>query len=61
LLLIVVEGVKDYYTIQWAERGDASELPLKFESAKWTGRFKKLLPIKLCSLLPGEAAPYPSC
>lgn len=60
-LLIAVKGENDYYTIQWAERGDASETPIKFDYVKWTDRIKKLAPIKLCPIVPGEPAPYPSC
>lgn len=61
MLLIVVKGQSDYYTIQWAERGAASKLPIKMDDAKWQGRLKQLAPIKLCPVVPGEAAPYPSC
>lgn len=61
MLLIVVKGERDYYTIQWAERSDASKTPIKFDEAKWTDRFKRLAPIKLCPIVPGESAPYPSC
>lgn len=61
MLLIVVKGQSDYYTIQWAERGAASKLPIKMDDAKWQGRLKQLAPIKLCPIVPGEAAPYPSC
>lgn len=61
LLVIVIKGENDYYTIQWAERGDASKTPIKFDNVKWTDRIKKLTPIKLCPLVPGEKAPYPSC
>lgn len=61
MLLIVIKGEHDYYTIQWAERSEASTTPIKFDNAKWNGRFKSLIPIKLCSIVPGEAAPYPSC
>ncbi|KYC29593.1 hypothetical protein ACY05_02450 [Sterolibacterium denitrificans] len=61
MLLIVIKGESDYYTIQWAERGKASKTPIKFDNAKWSGRFKKLTPIKLCPIVPGEPAPYPSC
>lgn len=61
LLLIVIKGDKDYYTVQWAERGKASEQPIKFDSDKWTDRFKKLMPIHLCPKVPGEKPPYPSC
>lgn len=61
MLLIVVKGESDYYTIQWAERSGASMTPIKFDEAKWTDRFKRLAPIKLCPIVPGEHAPYPSC
>ncbi|MCX7180827.1 MAG: hypothetical protein NTX56_19355 [Proteobacteria bacterium] len=61
MLLLVIKGERDYYTIQWAERGTASASPLKLDDAKWQERFKKLAPIKLCPIVPGEAAPYPSC
>jgi hypothetical protein len=61
MLLIVVKGLSDYYTIQWAERGAASTSPIKLDDAKWQGRLKQLAPIKLCPIVPGEAAPYPSC
>ncbi len=60
-LVIVVKGENDYYTIQWAERGDASRSPITFDKDKWTGRIKRLAPIKLCPIVPGESAPYPSC
>lgn len=61
VLLIVIKGESDYYTIQWAERGEASKTPIKFDSEKWVDRFKRLTPIKLCPIVPGEQAPYPSC
>jgi hypothetical protein len=61
VLLIVVKGENDYYTIQWAERGDASETPIKFDNVKWIDRMKKLTPINLCPIIPGESAPYSSC
>lgn len=61
MLLIVIKGESDYYTIQWAERGKASKTPIKFDNAKWVDRFKRLTPIKLCPIVPGERAPYPSC
>jgi hypothetical protein len=60
-LLIVVKGKSDYYTIQWAERSEPSMTPIKYDEAKWMDRFKRLAPIKLCPIVPGESAPYPSC
>ncbi|MCX7176879.1 MAG: hypothetical protein NT159_23765 [Proteobacteria bacterium] len=60
-LVVVIKGENDYYTIQWAERAEASTAPIKFDEAKWKGRFRRLMPIKLCPIVPGEPAPYPSC
>jgi hypothetical protein len=60
-LIISIRGSADYYTIQWAERESASDQPLAPKEAKWMDRFKKLNPIKICPLVPGEPAPYPSC
>ncbi|HTQ98414.1 MAG TPA: hypothetical protein VMH83_00425 [Candidatus Acidoferrum sp.] len=60
-LIIVIKGASDFYTLQWAERGASSAAPLKFDEAKWKPRFQQLMPIKLCPIVPGEAAPYPSC
>jgi hypothetical protein len=60
-LLIVIKGSADDYTIQWAERGPASAQPIAIDTDKWTGRLRELSPIKVCPLLPGERAPYPSC
>lgn len=61
MLLLVIKGKSDYYTIQWAERGAASMSPLRFDSAKWTERLNTLTPIKLCPVVPGESTPFPSC
>jgi hypothetical protein len=61
VLAIVIRGESDYYTVQWAERGDPSRVPIKYDETKWTDRVKKLAPIKLCPIVPGELAPYPSC
>jgi hypothetical protein len=61
MLLLVIKGEKDYYTIQWAERAAASASPIKFDAEKWTRRSQILAPIKLCDIVPGEAAPYLSC
>jgi hypothetical protein len=60
-LIVAVKGSSDAYTIQWAERTpQASSLPLISE-ATWRGRLRELMPIRLCAIVPGEAAPYPSC
>ncbi|WP_027556832.1 hypothetical protein [Bradyrhizobium sp. Cp5.3] len=59
-LLITVKGATDYYTIQWAERGPESDAP-SVNDERWQERLRALSPIDLCPIVPGEAAPYPSC
>jgi hypothetical protein len=60
-LIITIKGEKNYYTVQWAERGSASSQPVPYDSEKWMKRFNTLMPIILCPVVPGEKAPYPSC
>ena len=60
-LIVSIKGTADYYTVQWAECGQASSQPLAFEWAKWGDRLEKLTPMKVCPRVPGEPVPYPSC
>ncbi|KQX97135.1 hypothetical protein ASD22_07440 [Rhodanobacter sp. Root480] len=60
-LVMAIKGARDYYTIQWAERGAAQATPVAFDGKHWVGQFKQLMPIFLCQRIPGEQAPYPSC
>lgn len=60
-LLIGLKGKADMYTIQWAERGPVAT-GMKVEiDGKWEARLKALGPIRLCPIVRGEKAPYPSC
>ena len=61
LLIVAVKGITDGYTIQWAERGPATSSGAAIDEAKWQERLRALMPIRLCAIVPGEAAPYPSC
>jgi hypothetical protein len=60
VLIAVVKGSADLYTVQWAERGAAMSAP-PVEDARWVERLRMLQPIMLCAIVPGEVAPYPSC
>ncbi len=60
-LITAIKGESDYYTIQWAVRGPASDKPPAFDKAAWEKRLRDLGPIRLCRIVPGESAPYPSC
>lgn len=59
-LIVVIKGASDFYTIQWAERGNAEE-KASFDDAVWKGRLMQMTPIKVCDRVPGEKAPFPSC
>jgi hypothetical protein len=59
-LIITVKGTIDYYTLQWAERAPAAGRSA-IDEAKWLARLRQLQPIRLCPIVPGEQAPYPSC
>lgn len=60
-LIIAIKGKSDYYTIQWAERAEGSDDIPAVDEAKWTERLEALNPIRLCPIVRGEKAPYPSC
>jgi hypothetical protein len=60
-ILLGIRGSADYYTLQWAERGASSDKPLNLPPEYWTARLAQLYPIKLCAIVPGEHAPFPSC
>ena len=60
-LIAAVQGAADAYTIQWAERAPHVSLPPGIDEAIWRQRLAELMPIRLCAIVPGEAAPYPSC
>lgn len=60
-LVLVIKGSRDYYTIQWAERGPAQARPAAFDKQKWKSRLGQLLPVFLCARIAGEKSPYPSC
>lgn len=60
-VVLVIKGEQDYYTVQWAEHGQAQSAPLQLDAAEWSQRLGELLPIHICEKLPGEASPFPSC
>jgi hypothetical protein len=60
-VIAVVKGEKDFYTLQWSQRGDATSAPINIDVNMWAAKMKDLMPLKLCSIVPGEQPPYPSC
>jgi hypothetical protein len=61
VVMLAVKGVKDFYTLQWAERGSGSPHAPAIDRAYWEKRLTALGPIKLCAPQPGETPPYASC
>ncbi|MBU6464504.1 MAG: hypothetical protein KGK01_11080 [Bradyrhizobium sp.] len=61
VLLVVVKGSADGYTVQWAERGPTQTTAPAIDDAKWQERLHALMPIRFCAIVAGEAPPYPSC
>ncbi len=60
-LILAIKGVEDIYTIQWAVRAPSSAENLTIDEAVWKDRLQKLAPIRVCPIVVGEKAPYPSC
>jgi hypothetical protein len=53
-LVLGIRGSADIYTVQWAQRGQASTHPLTLDAAVWVDRFKQLDPIRVCERGPNQ-------
>jgi hypothetical protein len=60
-VMLAVKGARDFYTLQWAERGSGSARTPAIDRAYWEKRLEALGPVKLCTPQPGEGSPYASC
>lgn len=60
-LIVTIRGEHDYYTIQWAERAQAAAEKPAIDKAAWMKRLSEIGPVRLCPIVAGEKAPYPSC
>ena len=61
MVFIVIKGVAEIYTVQWAARGPAQDKPLDADASIWKPRADALGLTRICDKLAGEAAPYASC
>ena len=61
MVFVVLQGQSDMYTVQWAERGPAVPHPVEPDAAVWRSRVEALGLSRVCDIVAGEAAPYPSC
>lgn len=60
-LVVAIRGERDMYTVQWAQRGTATDTSPVLDSSAWGARLQALMPMRVCARVPGEAPPYPSC
>ena len=60
-VMLTVKGSSDYYTLQLTERGRDAAQAHQIDVDYWTKQLARLNPIRLCAIVPGESAPYPSC
>lgn len=60
-LVLVIRGDRNYYVLQWSERGAPSVTALVPDLEMWKQRITKLGPFVICPEKEGEGAPYPSC
>ena len=62
MVFMVMVGAEDIYTLQWAEHAGAAATGVAYSAEKWGPRLDVMIgATRLCEILPGEAAPYPSC
>ncbi len=60
-LTIAIRASEAIYTIQWAERAPANAENLTIDESKCKNRLKQMVPFRICPIVAGEKAPYPSC
>jgi len=60
-MTVAIKTSEAVYTIQWTERTPANAENLTIDEEKWKGRLKQMIPFRVCPVVAGEKAPYPSC
>jgi len=62
MVVLVMAGRRDIYTLQWAARADTTAGPVPYDLNDWTPRLARLAArARICDVVAGEAPPYPSC
>jgi hypothetical protein len=61
LMVVAIRGERDVYTLQWTERGPPSKTPPAIDARRWQDRLARIAPVRLCTIEPGEAPPFPRC
>lgn len=62
MVIVVFASATNLFTLQWAERWDASATPLPYVPEVWDPRLQALArDTEVCVPVPGEGTPYLSC
>ncbi|WP_127107413.1 hypothetical protein [Pararhodobacter zhoushanensis] len=61
MVILVMVGATDSYTLQWAERSPARAAFDREDFSRWRPRIEALTQAHLCTVPDGEEPPYPSC
>lgn len=46
-VIIFIKGARDFYSLQYADRAEASETPIEFDEVLWHPRLQQLFPISV--------------
>jgi hypothetical protein len=60
-LFLIIKGDKDFYTVQWSERNEATPYAMGLDLPKWTERQAALMPTKLCPMVTGDSDASVGC
>jgi len=61
VMVVTIKGERDVYTLQWTEVGAPSKTPPTIDAKRWQDRLARIAPVRLCTPVPGEVPPFPSC
>ncbi len=60
-LVAVVQGDRNYYSVQWSERSPPVATAPVADTARWGSRLSAIAPILVCERKPEDVAPFSSC
>lgn len=60
-IVAVVQGDRNYYSVQWSERSPAIATVPVIDAPRWGARLRAISPLLVCERKNGEGPPYPSC
>lgn len=58
-VIVVIQGQRDFYTVQWARRGKPSRAPMQIDIGEWSDQLSRMIPISLCPVVRGTPQAVP--